>query len=198
MPLKKQKRNKKSEKMSVQDSLQFKKVFKDGICKVTDDFYSKTICFDDVNYQLSDADDQQTIFEGFSSFLDYFDPNISFQFSFLNIATNEKHFKNQIIIAEQDDNYNDIRNEYSEFLQSQLKKGNNGLQKLKYLTFGINESTYNKAKNKLDKIELNIYNNFKKIGVKSYPLNGLEKLELMQKLLNMDEKRSLNSNGVMF
>jgi hypothetical protein len=37
----------------------------------------------------------------------------------------------------QGDNFDSIRKEYTEMLQNQLARGNNGLVKTKYLTFGI-------------------------------------------------------------
>ena len=37
--------------MSAQDSIPFLRMYPDGICRVTDSTYSKTIRFADINYQ---------------------------------------------------------------------------------------------------------------------------------------------------
>ena len=58
----------------------------DGVCRVTDTYYTKTVQFQDINYQLSQNEDKAAIFEGWCDFLNYFDSSIRFQFSFLNLA----------------------------------------------------------------------------------------------------------------
>ena len=60
-------------------------MFPDGICRVTDTFYTKTVQYQDINYQLSQNEDKTAIFEGWCDFLNYFDSSIKFQLSFLNL-----------------------------------------------------------------------------------------------------------------
>ena len=38
---------------SAQESIPFQRMFPDGICRVTDNYYTKTIQFQDINYQLA-------------------------------------------------------------------------------------------------------------------------------------------------
>lgn len=61
-------------------------MFPDGICRVTENYYTKTIQFQDINYQLSQNEDKSAIFDGWCDFLNYFDASIHFQLSFLNMA----------------------------------------------------------------------------------------------------------------
>ena len=65
--------------LSAQDSIPYQRMFPDGICRVTDTFYTKTVQFQDINYQLSQNEDKTAIFEGWSDFLNYFDSSIRFQ-----------------------------------------------------------------------------------------------------------------------
>ena len=109
----------------------------DGICRISDSHYTKTIQFQDINYQLSQNEDKTAIFEGCCDFLNYFDSSIHFQLSFLNLAASEETFANSISIPPQRDAFDSIREEYTTMLQNQLARGNNGLIKTKYLTFGI-------------------------------------------------------------
>ena len=53
----------KAKRISVQDSIAYKEMGKDGICRVADHVYSKTIRFYDINYQLAQNDDKSAIFE---------------------------------------------------------------------------------------------------------------------------------------
>ena len=70
----------------------------------------------------------------------------------------------------------------------QLAKGNNGLVKTKYITFGIKAENLRTAKARLERIETDILNNFKVLGAAARPLNGVERLKILHDILNMDTK----------
>ena len=63
--------------MSAQQTIPYIEMRQDGICKVTKTFYTKTIRFLDINYQLARNEDKNTIFENYCNFLNYFDKSIS-------------------------------------------------------------------------------------------------------------------------
>ena len=161
-------------------------MFPDGICRVNDTFYTKTVQFQDVNYQLCQNEDKTAIFEGWSDFLNYFDSSIHFQLSFLNLSASQDGFSRNIVIPLQPDGFDDVREEYSEMLQNQLAKGNNGLAKTKYLTFGINAENIRTAKPRLERIETDVLNNFKRLGVSSSPMSGADRLRLLHAIFHMD------------
>ena len=54
---------------SAQDSIPFQRMFPDGICRVTDNYYTKTVQFQDINYQLNQNEDKTAIFDGWCDFL---------------------------------------------------------------------------------------------------------------------------------
>lgn len=177
----------KGKTMSTQDSIPYKEMCSDGICRVADGVYSKTIRFYDVNYQLAQSEDQRVIFNSWCDFLNYFDETIRFQISFINHKGGLKEFERIIDIKPQKDKYDDIRMEYDRMLKKQLAKGNNGLLKTKYITFSIEAKNIKEARPKLERIEADIINNFKVFGVKAYPLNGAERLKTMYETLNPQE-----------
>lgn len=172
--------------LSAQDSIPYQRMFPDGICRVTDTFYTKTVQFQDINYQLSQNEDKTAIFEGWSDFLNYFDSSIRFQLSFLNLSASQDGFSRNIVIPLQKDGFDDVRQEYSDMLQNQLSKGNNGLAKTKYLTFGIDGENIRTAKPRLERIETDILNNFKRLGVTAAPMSGAERLRLFHAIFHMD------------
>lgn len=151
--------------MSAQDSIPFQRMFTDGICRTWDNSYTKTIRFDDINYMLNTNEDKTAIFDGWCDFLNYFDSSIGFQLSFINRAANRENAYEHICIPPQGDEFDEIRAEYTDMLRSQLSKGNNGLIKTKYLTFSIEAENLKAAKPKLERIETDILNNFKRLGV---------------------------------
>ena len=163
-------------------------MFPDGICRVTDSYYTKTVQFQDINYQLNQNEDKTAIFDGWCDFLNYFDSSVRFQLSFVNMSANKDNYARYITISPQGDDFDSIRLEYTQMLQNQLARGNNGLIKTKYLTFGVEADGLKAAKPRLERIETDILNNFKRLGVAAEPMNGMERLRLLHGMLHMDEQ----------
>ena len=174
-------------KISAQNTIRYKEMAKDGICRVQGKTYSKTIRFYDINYQLAQNEDKNAIFENWCDFLNYFDSSIHFQLSFINHKSNMKEFERVIRIRPQNDPFDDVRMEYAQMLKNQLAKGNNGLVKTKYITFSVEADNIKQAKPKLERIESDILNNFKILGVPAYPLNGVERLQILYETFNPDQ-----------
>ena len=172
---------------TAQQSIPFDRMFPDGICRVGLDYYTKTIQFQDINYQLAQQEDKTEIFEEWCSFLNFFDSSVRFQLSFDNMATDVSDFEKSIAISHKNDGFDDVRDEYSEVLLHQMEAGNNGLTKTKYLTFGINAESMKTAKPRLTHIETDILNNFKRLGVQAKSLNGSERLELMHRQFHIGD-----------
>ena len=172
---------------TAQQSIPFDRMFPDGICRVGLDYYTKTIQFQDINYQLAQQEDKTEIFEEWCSFLNFFDSSVRFQLSFDNMATDVSDFEKSIKISHKNDGFDDVRDEYSEVLLHQMEAGNNGLTKTKYLTFGINAESMKTAKPRLIHIETDILNNFKRLGVQAKSLNGSERLELMHRQFHIGD-----------
>lgn len=177
---------------TAQQSIPFDRMFPDGICRVGLDYYTKTIQYEDINYQLAQQEDKTEIFEEWCSFLNFFDSSVRFQLSFSNMATDVSDFEKSIAISHKNDGFDDVRDEYSEVLLHQMEAGNNGLTKTKYLTFGIHAESMKNAKPRLIHIETDILNNFKRLGVQARTLNGSERLEVMHRQFHMGDDAKFN------
>lgn len=176
---------------TAQQSIPYREMYRDGICRVTDRLYTKTIAFEDITYQLAQNEDKTQIFENYCDFLNYFDSSVSVQLSFINQYGNIKEFQQSIDIPEQQDDYNSIRREYADMLKTQLAKGNNGLVKVKYITFGIEADALKAARPRIERVEADILANFKTMGVKARALNGLERLEVLHGQFHPDGQEKL-------
>ena len=172
---------------TAQDSIPFQRMFPDGICRVTDNYYTKTIQFQDINYQLAQQEDQTAIFEEWCSFLNFFDSSIQFELSFMNMATDAADFEKMIRIPYKRDGFDSIRAEFSSMLKRQLSQGNNGLTKTKFLTYGITADNMRQAKPRLQHVEIDLLNNFRKIGVRARTLNGKDRLRVMHAMFHIGE-----------
>lgn len=172
---------------TAQQSIPFQRMFPDGICRVRDNYYTKTLQFQDINYQLAQQEDQKAIFEEWCSFLNFFDSSIHFELSFMNMSTDAESFEKNIRIPHQKDEFNPVRNEYTQMLKSQLAQGNNGLTKAKYLTFGIEAESMKQAKPRLEHVQTDLLNNYRRLGVAAKVLNGKERLQLMHSIFHMGD-----------
>ena len=173
---------------SAQDSIPYRQMYSSGICLTEDGQYNKTLRFYDINYQLALNEDKNAIFEGWCSFLNYFDSSIHVQLSFVNQHVDFSDFQRQIEIPDQKDRFNDIRREYAQMLRNQLSKGTNGLAKTKYITFGIEAKSLKEAKPRLERIEADVINSFKVLGVRVEPMSGYDRLKLLHDMMNGDTK----------
>ena len=171
---------------TAQQTIPYLAIYPDGICKVTEKKYSKSIAYDDINYQLAQADDKTAIFENWCDFLNYFDATVSVQLSFINWGTRSGDAEEVVAIPAQNDAFNSIRTEYAEMLKQQLAKGNNGFVKSKYITFSVEADNLNAAKARLARIETDILNNFKVLGAAARPMTGYERLEALHGVFHQE------------
>ena len=169
---------------TAQQTIPYLQMYPDGICKVTEKQYSKSIAYDDINYQLAQADDKTAIFENWCDFLTYFDASVSVQLSFINRGTRGGDAQKAIAIPAQNDAFNSIRAEYADMLKNQLAKGNNGFVKSKYITFSVEADNLSAAKARLARIETDVLNNFKVLGVSARPMTGYERLEALHSVFH--------------
>nr|WP_031392714.1 DUF87 domain-containing protein [Kineothrix alysoides] len=158
-------------------------MLKDGICKVREGYYTKTLSYEDINYAVASSDDQSTIFDGYCGFLNYFDSALPFQLSFINHRSRPEN-RYSVNISPQDDDFNSIRGEFTAMLENQIAKSNNGIVRSKYITFGIQADGIAVARPRLERIEADIVGNFKKLGVLSATLSGRERLEVLHSQLH--------------
>ena len=171
---------------TAQQSIPYQEMFRDGICRVDDKHYTKCIMFGDINYQLAQNEDKTAAFEYWCDFYNYFDPSITIQISCMNQYVNVSEMEGSIELPMKRDGFDEIREEYAGVLKTQLAKGNNGLMRKKYVTFGIEAENVRVAKPRLERIETDIMNNLKAMGVSSHPLSGYERLKLLYQTMNPD------------
>ena len=62
---------------TAQQSIPFDRMFPDGICRVGLDYYTKTVQFQDIKYQLAQQEDKTEIFEEWCAFLNFFDSSFA-------------------------------------------------------------------------------------------------------------------------
>ena len=178
---------------TVQDSIPYKHMYRDGICHVDGRLYTKTISFGDITYHLAQNDEKTQIFESYCDFLNYFDSTVRVQLSAINRYSDTAEILKSIQIPiHGDERIDPLCKEYSAILEHQHSKGNNGRVRTKYVTFGIEADSLKAAKLRLERVEADILNNFKVLGVTAQSLNGKERLELLHGQFHPDGKDKFN------
>lgn len=178
--------------MSAQESIPYKIPHEDGIFESDDGYFTQTIAFEDITYQLLDNDPKNVLFERWCTLINYFSPEIHFQFNYGNMEMDKEEYSKEFTIPAQEDDYNVVRKEYSDMLVNQFAKGTNNLKKERYLTYGIHATNYKTAKKKLTKINKQLEKCLQtKLMSKSHTLNGYERLELLFRLFHPATKEKL-------
>ena len=175
---------KEKKRFTVEDTIPYIRMLPEGICQLDEKNYSKTISFQDINYQLALEEDRDLIFNQFANFLNSFDPSVHIELSYVNQLGRNKDLQDAIKIADKGDFYDDVRKEFREMLKLQLAKGNNGLKKMKYITFTTEADNLEQARAKLNRLEVDILSNFKSMGVRAESLDGEERLRLVHDILH--------------
>ncbi|WKF67095.1 VirB4-like conjugal transfer ATPase, CD1110 family [Streptococcus equi] len=175
---------KEQKRYTVEDTIPYLRLLKSGICQLDEKHFSKSIAFQDINYQLALDEDRDLIFNQFANFLNSFDPSISIEFSYINQLGRNEEMKSAIQIPDKKDGFDDIRLEFREMLKSQIVKGNNGLKKSKYVTFTVEADNLEQATSKLERLEIDILSNLKSMGVRAESLTGEERLKILHDILN--------------
>ena len=176
-----------AKRYTVEDTIPYKKMYQNGICQLDENHFNKSIAFEDINYQLASMEDKDLIFSQFANLLNCFEPSINIEFSYINQIGRNKELEFAIKIPDKKDSHDDIRSEFRTMLKNQLSKGNNGLKKSKYITFTVKADNLNQATGKLERIEIDILNNFKNMGVRAESLIGKERLKILHDILNPDK-----------
>lgn len=169
---------------TVQNTIPFLCMYRDGVYQVSENFFSLTVQFYDANYSIAEFDEQNNIFSKYCDVINLFDNTIRFQLTFENQNRSKEKLIKTIQIPEQTDDFNAIRREYSSMLTDKLLKGSNGQSARKFLTFGIESTSYKAARAKLMSIKNDVIKGFKAFGVEAEMLDGRQRLEALYYALN--------------
>ena len=171
-------KGKKRAALSAQQTIPYVRMLPDGVCQLPGGLYTKTVEYEDINYSVASTEDQTAIFSGWSSFLNYFDSSLPFQLSFINRRSHSRS-RYKVNIPQAEDDFNSVRAEFTGMLKNQIARSNNGIERSKYITFGIPAESLDEARPRLERVEADVMSNFKRLGVPSEPMDGRARLALL-------------------
>ena len=172
-------------------TIPYREMYPDGLLQVNDKLFTKTLRFSDINYELAQPEDKEQTFDGLCDFYNAIDSSMWAQMSFVNLRANLIDYQKSVTLPAACDGFDDVRGELSGVLQGQLAKGNNGLIKRKYFTYGIEADSGQTARPRLERIEADLRNHLRNMGVRSEALNGYDRLDVLHGIFHPDGTEKL-------
>lgn len=164
---------------TVQQTIPYLQVYSDGIIQIDKNLFSKSIQFQDINYQIARQDDQENIFYMYGEFLNFFDSNVKVQITINNKNIDKSEFEKNVILKTKNDSLDEYRREYNDMLRKQMAAGRNEIAREKYITFTIEAKSIEEARFDFSRIETEIMANFKRMGSNAEELTTKRRLEIL-------------------
>lgn len=169
---------------TAQDTIPYKIPYEDGIFESADGYYTQTIAYEDINYELLDNEPKNILFERWCSLINYFEPDIHFEFNYGSMELDRKKYARNFRLKTQEDQFNIVRREYSDMQVDKFSRGTNNLRKERYITYGIHAADYKSAKIKLNNISKQLKAKLKNLNSRARLLDGYERLELLFRIFH--------------
>ena len=176
--------------VSVQNTVPYQYMSKDGICQVNNHYFTRCISFEDIGYSTSDLDVKSDIFNAWCDFYNFFTDTMRLQIFCISQPADMVRMEDSIIVPTRDDEYNEIRTDLNDILRHQLQKGNNGYSRMKYIVFGIEGKSVKDVRKQINLLADEIRDRLSNMDVNSHVLSGYEWLCVLRHVMmpkNFDE-----------
>jgi type IV secretory pathway VirB4 component len=172
---------------TVQDTIPYLAIYKNGIIELEPGVFSKSYKLEDVNFKVATDEEQREIFDRYVDFLNTFDSDIRMELTIFNRNIDEEHIRKKILIPFKRDNLNEYREEYNTMLREKMKEGRNNIVKEKYITLTMNALDSEDAFTKFSKIDGEVKSSIKRInGMETDPMTAVERLEVLADIYGDD------------
>ena len=166
----------------VLNTIPYKKILSDDIFFLGKKMYSKAYTFDDINFNLSDEEQQYMYLERYIEFLSILDDTVDCQICCWNSQINIDDFKKKTLLPQKADDLFEYRYEFnSRVLEENIRKGQNAIQKHMYITLTIKAPDEETAKRRFKSLDITATNTFNRIGnTNMRVLSSQERVEMLK------------------
>lgn len=163
---------------TAQATIPYRVLYKNGMMQLEGFKFSKTLSFEDINYELKDNEDKKRTFKRLSDVYNFFTEDMHVQMTYMNTRIPMDEVVEMLKIKEQGDNCDELRREMSEILIDKEMKGNKGIVRKRYLTYTIEAENPIEAVRQMKDIDAQVQSNLYKSGLrsKSHVVRGTERL----------------------
>ena len=166
----------------VLNTIPYKKILVDDIFFLGRKMYSKAYTFDDINFNLSDEEQQYMYLERYIEFLSILDDTVDCQICCWNSRINIDDFKKKTLLPQKADDLFEYRYEFnSRVLEENIRKGQNAIQKHMYITLTIKAPDEETARRRFKSLDITATNTFNRIGnTNMRVLTSQERVEMLK------------------
>lgn len=166
----------------VLNTIPYKKILSDDIFFLGKKMYSKAYTFDDINFNLSDEEQQYMYLERYIEFLSILDDTVDCQICCWNSQINIDDFKKKPLLPQKADDFFEYRYEFnSRVLEENIRKGQNAIQKHMYITLTIKAPDEETAIRRFKSLDITATNTFNRIGnTNMRVLTSQERVEMLK------------------
>ncbi len=175
-------KEKKDFSKKVLNTIPYKKILSDDIFFLGKKMYSKAYTFDDINFNLSDEEQQYMYLERYIEFLSILDDTVDCQICCWNSQINLDDFKKKTLLPQKADDLFEYRYEFnSRVLEENIRKGQNAIQKHMYITLTIKAPDEETARRRFKSLDITATNTFNRIGnTNMRVLTSQERVEMLK------------------
>jgi hypothetical protein len=167
-------------------------MYRDGVCRITNRLYSKSVMCEDINYAEASDDEKAVMFELYCKLVNYFGPSVGFELSVVCYPADMEEYRQMLSIEPQGDSFDEIRKEYGDMLVSQVSKSR--YERRICLTYTVEADGIRQARSRLGQIDSDVVRHFGALMVKARPMDGYERLALLHKCLHLEEPEKFRFN----
>jgi type IV secretory pathway VirB4 component len=175
---------------TVQESIPYTAVYKNGIIETRPGTYTKSYLLNDVNFKIATEDEQINIFTAFEDLLNSFPAEVHLEITINNRNVDREQFYRNVLLAEKNDELDEYREEYNTMLKDKLDEGHNNLVREKYLTLSVEADGIESATASFARLDTEVSSAVKKIGgLEVEPMSITERLSVLHDIYNMGADR---------
>lgn len=189
---------KQAPKRDVQSMLRYEKMFESGICELSTNYYSKSIQFSDINYQIASKEEQQSIFTKYCALLNSCEETMHLNVTLVKKKIRKGKLKKELFYKKIGNAYDEYREELNDLLSKKIHAGENNFIKENYLTFTMPAKELDQAKQLLARAEQTLSDSLTEIGSKCQKMDGLSRLRLIHHLLHSTASFDFNYSDLIY
>lgn len=176
---------------SVQDVIPIKAVYKDGIFLLSNNNYSKTFKFTDINYHIASDEEKKELMQGYWSVINSFGAGVTIKLTINNHKLDRTEFEKSILIPLRYDGLDNYRQEYNEMLLDKANSSNCIVQD-KYFTVTVSKKTVEDARAFFNRIGNDLTARLSRIGSKCQSLTADDKLRIFHNFYRVGNEQNYN------
>lgn len=174
---------------SIEDSIPIVEMYENGLIRSINNRYSKSYRLQDINYRLSDKDEQRNILDNYKQMLNSFDDMVEYQFTIFNTKLSDKFMEDNIYYKSCGDKFDTLRDAVNEIIKRNIIDDSKAFSKEKIITISTESNSLNKVIKEMKILEEVLSNGIEEIeGAKLKEMDSSQILKYLNSIYNIKKK----------